>query len=150
MKSASFRSETSCEHYDILHINHPKNKKRILYFLFPIYFYIFILSYQSKTKKHKEGQMHMKQNISLSWLPIRLGIFILLLLILQLISAQENNDRISIEAESMLHYSILEAFTQKRTTYSFYTTRRLEHVLRFLKQKDIYKHNQLFRLRRAA
>ena len=92
----------------------------------------------------------MKQNISLSWLPIRLGIFILLLLILQLISAQENNDRISIEAESMLHYSILEAFTQKRTTYSFYTTRRLEHVLRFLKQKDIYKHNQLFRLRRAA
>jgi len=88
--------------------------------------------------------MIMKQKVNISWLPIRLGIFILLFFILQPLSAQENNnnlritrDSVSIEPEGILQQSTLEIFPEKSTTYSSYPSGQLEHLPRFSLKRDI-------------
>ena len=70
----------------------------------------------------------MRQKVSISRLPIRLGIFLLLYFVPQLLSAQENNDSThilrngaSITPDDVLKQANINLFPEKSTTYSLYS-----------------------------
>lgn len=70
--------------------------------------------------------MRMRQKVSISRLPIRLGIFLLLYFVPQLLSAQENNDSThilrngaSITPDDVLKQANINLFPEKSTTYSY-------------------------------
>lgn len=72
--------------------------------------------------------MRMRQKVSISQLPIRLGIFLLLYLVPQSLSAQENNDSThilrngaSITPDDVLKQANINLFPEKSTTYSLYS-----------------------------
>ena len=72
--------------------------------------------------------MRMRQKVSISRLPIRLGIFLLLYLVPQSLSAQENNDSThilrngaSITPDDVLKQANINLFPEKSTTYSLYS-----------------------------
>lgn len=73
--------------------------------------------------------MRMKQKVSISRLPIRLGLFMLLYFVPQLLSAQENNDSThilrngaSITPEDVLKQSTINLFPEKVTAYPSYSS----------------------------
>ena len=81
--------------------------------------------------------MRMRQKVSISRLPIRLGIFLLLYFVPQLLSAQENNDSThilrngaSITPDDVLKQANINLFPEKSTTYSLYSPGQLEHIPR--------------------
>ena len=78
--------------------------------------------------------MRMRQKVSISRLPIRLGIFLLLYFVPQSLSAQENNDSThilrngaSITLDDVLKQANINLFPEKSTTYSLYSPGQLEH-----------------------
>ena len=82
--------------------------------------------------------MRMRQKVSISQLPIRLGIFLLLYLVPQSLSAQENNDSThilrngaSITPDDVLKQANINLFPEKSTTYSLYSPGQLEHIPAF-------------------
>lgn len=82
--------------------------------------------------------MRMRQKVSISQLPIRLGIFLLLYFVPQSLSAQENNDSThilrngaSITLDDVLKQANINLFPEKSTTYSLYSPGQLEHIPRF-------------------
>ena len=88
--------------------------------------------------------MRMRQKVSISQLPIRLGIFLLLYLVPQSLSAQENNDSThilrngaSITPDDVLKQANINLFPEKSTTYSLYSPGQLEHIPRFSLKRDI-------------
>ena len=88
--------------------------------------------------------MRMRQKVSISRLPIRLGIFLLLYLVPQSLSAQENNDSThilrngaSITPDDVLKQANINLFPEKSTTYSLYSPGQLEHIPRFSLKRDI-------------
>lgn len=88
--------------------------------------------------------MRMRQKVSISRLPIRLGIFLLLYFVPQLLSAQENNDSThilrngaSITPDDVLKQANINLFPEKSTTYSLYSPGQLEHIPRFSLKRDI-------------
>ena len=79
--------------------------------------------------------MRMRQKVSISQLPIRLGIFLLLYFVPQSLSAQENNDSThilrngaSITPDDVLKQANINLFPEKSTTYSLYSPGQLEHT----------------------
>ena len=81
--------------------------------------------------------MRMRQKVSISQLPIRLGIFLLLYFVPQSLSAQENNDSThilrngaSITPDDVLKQANINLFPEKSTTYSLYSPGQLEHIPR--------------------
>ena len=77
--------------------------------------------------------MRMRQKVSISQLPIRLGIFLLLYFVPQSLSAQENNDSThilrngaSITPDDVLKQANINLFPEKSTTYSLYSPGQLE------------------------
>ena len=88
--------------------------------------------------------MRMRQKVSISQLPIRLGIFLLLYFVPQSLSAQENNDSThilrngaSITPDDVLKQANINLFPEKSTTYSLYSPGQLEHIPRFSLKRDI-------------
>ena len=88
--------------------------------------------------------MRMRQKVSISQLPIRLGIFLLLYLVPQSLSAQENNDSThilrngaSITPDDVLKQANINLFPEKSTTYSLYSPGQLKHIPRFSLKRDI-------------
>ena len=88
--------------------------------------------------------MRMRQKVSISQLPIRLGIFLLLYLVPQSLSAQENNDSThilrngaSITPDDVLKQANINLFPEKSTTYSLYSPGQLEHIPHFSLKRDI-------------
>lgn len=88
--------------------------------------------------------MRMRQKVSISQLPIRLGIFLLLYFVPQSLSAQENNDSThilrngaSITLDDVLKQANINLFPEKSTTYSLYSPGQLEHIPRFSLKRDI-------------
>ena len=88
--------------------------------------------------------MRMRQKVSISRLPIRLGIFLLLYFVPQSLSAQENNDSThilrngaSITPDDVLKQANINLFPEKSTTYSLYSPGQLEHIPRFSLKRDI-------------
>lgn len=76
--------------------------------------------------------MRMRQKVSISQLPIRLGIFLLLYFVPQSLSAQENNDSThilrngaSITLDDVLKQANINLFPEKSTTYSLYSPGQL-------------------------
>lgn len=62
----------------------------LFHFLFP--------TFVQYVHKNKGGYMHKKQTVGISWLPIRLGLFCLLIFAPQLLLAQEDNTRITFDS----------------------------------------------------
>ena len=88
--------------------------------------------------------MRMKQKVNISWLPIRLGTFILLFVIPQLLSAQEKNDSLRItrdsvlmEPQGILHPSIPEILPESDNMSPVYPAGQPEHLPHFSLKKDI-------------
>ena len=89
--------------------------------------------------------MRMRQKVSISRLPIRLGIFLLLYFVPQLLSAQENNDSThilrngaSITPDDVLKQANINLFPEKSTTYSLYSPGQLEHIPPLFTQKGYF------------
>ena len=89
--------------------------------------------------------MHMKQKVSILWLPIQLSLFFWLISIPQLLSAQENNDSIHIinndvltEPESTFQLSPLDLLPAKSTAYPSYSPEHLNKLPNFSLKGEIY------------
>lgn len=86
----------------------------------------------------------MKKKINISWLPIRLGLFFLLISLPQMLSAQEERDSTHItrdnvlKPEGTLQLVPLELFPKKTATYPSYPSKQVNRLPDFSLKGDIY------------